>query len=61
MLIASFAPADAVARRKATSEEAYKDTAIWYLTNNDAWHSWVTADAKDRITDAIAAAQITVK
>ena len=39
----------------ATSEEAYRNTAIWYLNNNDAWQSWVSADAKDRIIESLAA------
>ena len=37
-----------------TSEEAFEATAVWYLSNNDAWQSWVPEDVLANVQAALA-------
>ncbi|MDC0035200.1 hypothetical protein OAJ44_02420 [Chloroflexi bacterium] len=37
-----------------TSEEAFEATAVYYLSNNDAWQSWVPADVLEKVLAALA-------
>ncbi|HCE74996.1 MAG TPA: hypothetical protein DEP04_00075, partial [Dehalococcoidia bacterium] len=37
-----------------TSEEAFEATAVWYLSNNDAWQSWVPEDVLAKVQAALA-------
>ena len=36
-----------------TSEEAFEATAVWYLSNNDAWQSWVPEDVLAKVLAAL--------
>ena len=36
------------------SEEAFEATAVWYLSNNDAWQSWVPEDVLANVLAALA-------
>ena len=37
-----------------TSEEAFEATAVWFLSNNDAWQSWVPEDVLANVLGALA-------
>ncbi|NQW23306.1 MAG: hypothetical protein HQ475_07675 [SAR202 cluster bacterium] len=37
-----------------TSEEAYSATGVWYLSNNDAWKTWVPVDVLEKVEGALA-------
>ena len=37
-----------------SSEEAFEATAVWYLSNNDAWQSWVPGDVLENVLAALA-------
>ena len=37
-----------------TSEKAFEATAVWHLTNNDSWHSWVPSDVLEKVLVALA-------
>ena len=37
-----------------TPEKAFEATALWHLTNNDSWHSWVPADLLEKVLEALA-------
>ena len=37
-----------------TSEEAFEATAVYYLSNHEAWKSWVPADVLEKVLAALA-------
>ena len=37
-----------------SSEEAFEATAVWFLSNNDSWQSWVPEDVRDSVLAALA-------
>jgi len=37
-----------------TAEEAFTATAVWYLSNNDAWQSWVPAEVAEKVLAVLA-------
>jgi glycine betaine/proline transport system substrate-binding protein len=37
-----------------TAEEAFEATAVWYLSNNDAWKSWLPDDILENVLGALA-------
>ena len=37
-----------------SSEEAFEATAVWFLSNNDSWQSWVPEDVRDGVLAALA-------
>jgi glycine betaine/proline transport system substrate-binding protein len=37
-----------------TAEEAFTGTAVWFLSNNDSWKSWVPEEVAGKVTAALA-------